>query len=43
MYNVGHITIRNIISGKTWRWLKLNIVNTGNFNRNIIEIPRDLY
>ena len=24
LYNVGHITIRNIITKKTWRWLKLN-------------------
>ena len=43
MYNVGHITIRNIISGKTWRWLKLNMINNGDFNRHTIEIPNELY
>lgn len=42
IYNVGHITIRNIITGKTWRWLKLNF-NRNTFERNIIEIPKELY
>lgn len=42
LYNVGHITIRNIITKKTWRWLKLNF-NRENFLRNTIYIPKELY
>ena len=42
LYKVGHITIRNIIAGKTWKWLKLN------FKRDLIvkdtiNIPINLY
>jgi hypothetical protein len=42
LYNVGHITIRNIITGKTWKWLRLNF-NRESFIRDIIEIPDELY
>lgn len=42
LYNVGHITIRNIITGKTWKWLKLNF-NRESFIRDTIEIPEELY
>lgn len=42
LYRVGHITIRNIITGKTWRWLKLNF-NRKSFIRDSITIPRNLY
>lgn len=42
LYRVGHITIRNIVSGKTWRWLKLNF-NRDTFIRETIEIPANLY
>ena len=42
LYNVGHITIRNIITKKTWRWLKLNF-SRENFLRNTIYIPKELY
>lgn len=42
LYRVGYITIRNIVSGKTWRWLKLNF-NRDTFIRETIEIPANLY
>lgn len=42
LYRVGHITIRNIVSGKTWRWLKLNF-NRDTFIRETMEIPANLY
>lgn len=42
LYRVGHITIRNIITGKTWKWLKLSFSRSC-FNRDIIEIPKQLY
>lgn len=42
LYKVGHITIRNIITGKTWKWLKLNF-NRDSFIRNNINIPKLLY
>lgn len=42
LYRVGHITIRNIITGKTWRWLKLNF-NRDTFIRDTITIPLNLY
>lgn len=42
LYKVGHITIRNIITGKTWRWLKLNF-NRKSFIRDYITIPKNLY
>lgn len=42
LYSVSHITIRNIITNKTWRWLKLNF-NRANFVREIINIPSNLY
>lgn len=42
LYNVGHITIRNIVSGKTWRWLKLNF-SRKEFLRDTIIIPKELY
>ena len=42
LYNVGHITIRNIITKKTWRWLKLNF-NRESFLRETIYIPKELY
>lgn len=42
LYKVGHITIRNIITGKTWRWLKLNF-NRESFIRDYITIPKNLY
>lgn len=42
LYKVGHITIRNIITNKTWRWLKLNF-NRETFIRDTITIPNNLY
>lgn len=42
LYRVGHITIRNIINGKTWKWLKLNF-NRNSFERLDIKIPKNLY
>lgn len=42
LYKVGHITIRNIIAKKTWRWLKLEF-NRVPFQRGIIKIPIKLY
>lgn len=42
LYKVGHITIRNIITGKAWRWLKLNF-NRKSFIRDYITIPKNLY
>lgn len=42
LYNVGHITIRNIIQGKTWKHLNLKFPKA-EFNRNIIEIGPILY
>lgn len=43
LFNVGHITIRKIVSGKTWKILKLKFPEKCNFNRYIIEIPKSLY
>lgn len=43
LYNVGHITIRNIVAGRTWRWLKLNIQKPKTFERYTLTIPKDLY
>lgn len=42
LYNVGHVTIRNIINKTTWRWLKLNF-NRVSYNKDTICIPNDLY
>lgn len=42
LYKVGHITIRNIIKKRTWRWLKLNF-NRPPFIRETINIPVQLY
>lgn len=42
LYKVGHITIRNIISKKTWKWLRLNF-NRETFTREVIIIPKKLY
>lgn len=42
LFNVGHITIRNIVNGKTWKTLKIQC-NRKPFNRGIIEIPKSLY
>lgn len=43
LYKVGHITIRNIITGKTWGNLHLQFPKKEPFNRGIIEIPLELY
>lgn len=42
MFNVGHITIRNIVKGKTWKPLHIQCVRKP-FNRGTIEIPKSLY
>lgn len=42
LFHVGHITIRNIVAGKTWKPLKLKFNRVG-FNRGLIEIPKSLY
>lgn len=42
LFNVGHITIRNIVARKTWKILNLNFEKI-TFNRNIIEIPNSFY
>ena len=39
---MGHITIRNIINGTTWKWLKLNF-NRVEFKRDTIYVPKLLY
>lgn len=43
LFNVGHITIRKIISGKTWKTLNLKFPEKCAFNRFTIEIPKSLY
>ena len=42
LYKVGHVTIRNIIKKRTWRWLKLNF-NRPPFIRETINVPIQLY
>lgn len=42
LYNVGHVTIRNIIQGKTWKHLNLHFPKS-QFNRGIIEVGELLY
>ena len=42
LLNVGHITIRNIITHKTWKYLNLEIP-TRYFVRNTIEVSQKLY
>ena len=42
LYKVGHITIRNIIQGKTWKHLNLQFPKS-KFNRGIIEIDKLMY
>lgn len=42
LYNVGHITIRNIIQGKTWKHLNLQF-SKSKFNRGTIEVGKLLY
>ena len=43
LLNVGHITIRNIITHKTWKYLNLVIPIRYYVRDSIIEIPRKLY
>lgn len=42
LFNVGHITIRNIIKGKTWKLLNLKF-EKNEINKKIIYIPKSLY
>lgn len=42
LYRVGHITIRNIIQGKTWKQLNL-VFTRNNYKKGIIEVPRNIY
>lgn len=42
LYRVGHVTIRNIIQGKTWKQLNLEFPKA-TFNRGIIEVEGSLY
>lgn len=42
LLNVGHITIRNIITHKTWKYLNL-VIPTRYFIRDKIEVSRKLY
>lgn len=42
LYKVGHITIRNIIQGKTWEHLNLQFPKS-EFNRGIIEVDELIY
>jgi hypothetical protein len=42
LYNVGHITIRNIIQRKTWKHLNLQF-NKSEYSREIIKINNLLY
>ena len=42
LYNVGHVTIRNIIQRKTWKHLDLQFPKS-EFNRGIIEVGELLY
>lgn len=48
LYKVGHITIRNIIKGKTWKNLNLTFppktyYNSGQYKRGIVEVPEEIY
>lgn len=42
LYKVGHITIRNIIQGKTWKQLNLQF-QKNEYNRGVIEVGKLLY
>lgn len=42
LYKVGHVTIRNIIQGKTWKHLNLKFPKS-EFNRGIIEVDKLIY
>lgn len=42
LFNVGHITIRNIIAGKTWKVLNLKFPKTC-INRGEITVPKSFY
>lgn len=42
LYRVGHVTIRNIIQGKTWKHLHLKFPKS-KFNRGTIEIGEKMY
>lgn len=42
LFHVGHITIRNIVAGRTWKTLGLTFVRKG-FNRETITISQSLY
>lgn len=43
LLNVGHITIRNIVAHKTWKYLNLVIPTRYYIRNSIIEVPRKLY
>ena len=42
LYKVGHVTIRNIIQGKTWKHLNLQFPKS-EFNRGTIEVDKLIY
>lgn len=42
LYKVGHITIRNIIKGKTWKRLNL-IFPRNDYHKGVIELPIEVY
>lgn len=42
LYKVGHITIRNIIKGKTWKNLNLTFPKN-DYYKGIIELPIEIY
>ena len=42
LYKVGHITIRHIIQGKTWKHLNLQFPKS-EFNRGIIKVDKLIY
>ena len=43
LLRVGHVTIRKIITFKTWKYLKLNIPPRYYIRETPIEVPRKLY
>ena len=43
LYRVGHITIRNIIKGKRWKNLNLQIPKNTKYNRETVYLPSTIY
>ena len=43
LLKVGHVTVRKIITHKTWKYLNLSIPTRYFVRNKIIEVPRNLY